>query len=290
MTDRYDEMRVAPDPSQAEALRQRLHARLATAARDDPKDQSQLHRGARLDRQPHRDPMKEIYVSVESPTHEGRNRRRLAMAAAAVVAVIGVTGIAVAVATSSGDDATQSPAAATTLAPTTSVAPVTEELPEQAPVEVSACVNPGPAVHVGTEERSQVSLPEGEMTITRDRGDTWRLNVSDVSDPRLDGTWYNSADGDLYSLPGGASGPHLATETHRIENDDGAWQGSFVVVGTPDHPSTGLQYDLQYVLVGEGAYEGLTAVMIGSDGACPNTRGYIVEGNVPAPPVPQTGQ
>ena len=37
MTDRYDEMRVAPDPSQAEALRQRLHARLATASRDDPR-------------------------------------------------------------------------------------------------------------------------------------------------------------------------------------------------------------------------------------------------------------
>ena len=144
-------------------------------------------------------------MSVESPTHEGRNRRRLAMAAAAVVAVIGVTGIAVAVATSSGDDATQSPAAATTLAPTTSVAPVTEELPQQAPVEV--CVREPRPRGSCRDRGAQPGLPAGGRHDDHvDRGDTWQLNVSDVSDPRLDGTWYNSADGDLYSLPGGAPG------------------------------------------------------------------------------------
>ena len=42
MTDHYDEMRVAPDPSQAEALRQRLHARMASVAADDHHDRSHL--------------------------------------------------------------------------------------------------------------------------------------------------------------------------------------------------------------------------------------------------------
>ncbi len=128
MTDYYDEMRVSPDSSQAEALRQRLHARLASASRDDHKDRPHLHPGARLDPQPDRAPMKEIYVSVDSPTNEDRNRRRLVMAAVAVVAVIGVAGLAFAVGTS--DDETPAPADAPTVAPTTvaptTVAPTTE--------------------------------------------------------------------------------------------------------------------------------------------------------------------
>ena len=45
------------------------------------------------------------------------------------------------------------------------------------------------------------------------------------------------------------------------------------------------------VMVGEGAYEGLTAIVafesFGDDCA---VRGYIIEGGVPAAPVPQTGQ
>lgn len=36
MTDHHDEMRVAPDPSQAEELQRRLHARLAAADGDEP--------------------------------------------------------------------------------------------------------------------------------------------------------------------------------------------------------------------------------------------------------------
>ena len=52
MTDRYDDMRVSPDPSQADALRRRLHERLASASRDDRKDRPHLHPDARLDPQP----------------------------------------------------------------------------------------------------------------------------------------------------------------------------------------------------------------------------------------------
>jgi hypothetical protein len=160
--------------------------------------------------------------------------------------------------------------------------------PAAAPAEFTACVNPGPEVHRGTEERSQVSLPDGEMTITRGRGYTWRSTVRDVSDPRLDGTWYISNAGDTYTggvpnLPFG-----MYATTHRIENDEGAWQGSHVVIDFADGESV----DGPIVLLGEGAYDGLTAVgIIGfGEAPCPNTRGHIIEGTVPAPPVPDTGQ
>ena len=286
MTDRYDDMRVSPDPSQAEALRQRLHERLASASRDDRKDRSHLHPDVRLDPQPDLGPMKEIYVSVDSPTNEGRNRRRLAMAAAAAVAVIGVTGIAVAVATSSGDDETPSPAAAPTVAPTTSVAAVTEELPGSAPVEFTACTLAGPEVHPATEEEVVVSSPDGDVTIVRSRGVTWRQSLRDVSDPRLDGTVYFADNSDDYTLPGNGGGLSFGANTFRIENDEGAWQGSAQNLAFPD----GTVVTGPYVMVGEGAYEGLTASFTwpdDEDGNC--MRGYIIEGTTPAPPVPQTG-
>ena len=63
-------------------------------------------------------PVKEIYVSVDSPpTSETRNRRRLTMAAAAVVAVIGVAAIATN-SPNSDDDVEPVPAVQPTVAPT----------------------------------------------------------------------------------------------------------------------------------------------------------------------------
>ena len=56
---------------------------------------SRRPRSADLEPEQHLVPVKENYVSVDSPpTSEIRNRRRLAMAAAAVVAVIGIAAIA----------------------------------------------------------------------------------------------------------------------------------------------------------------------------------------------------
>jgi hypothetical protein len=40
-------------------------------------------------------------------------------------------------------------------------------------------------------------------------------------------------------------------------------------------------------MTGEGSYEGLTAIIAGPGDICKS--GYIIEGSVPAPPVPQTG-
>ena len=132
MTDRYDEMRVPPDPSLAEALRQRLHARMASASLDDHEGRSHLQLdAARFESEQHLVQVKENYVSVDShPTSEVRSRRRLAMAAAAVVAVIGVAAIAINSINSDDDvepaPAVQPTAAPTTAAPTITVAPTTK--------------------------------------------------------------------------------------------------------------------------------------------------------------------
>ncbi len=131
MTDRYDEMRVPPDPSLAEALRQRLHARMASASLDDTGGRSHLQvDAARFESEQHLVRVKENYVSVDShPTSEVRSRRRLAMAAAAVVAVIGVAAIAIN-SMNSEDGVEPAPAVQPTVAPstlaTTPIAPRTE--------------------------------------------------------------------------------------------------------------------------------------------------------------------
>ncbi len=94
---------------------------------DDLEGRSLLHLDdTRLEPDEQLVPVKENYMSVDSPpTSETRNRRRLVMAAAAVVAVIGVAAIVIN-SMNSDDDVAPSPAVApTTVAPTT-VAPRTE--------------------------------------------------------------------------------------------------------------------------------------------------------------------
>ena len=115
----------------------------------------------------------------------------------------------------------------------------------------------------------------------------WQSGVRDVSEPRLVGTWYNSVDEDRYTNLSESTGPAIEAWTHRIENEQGAWQGSLLEIDFPD----GGNVDESFELIGEGAYAGLTAVArIGFGVACPNMRGYIIEGSVPAPPTPNTGR
>ncbi len=86
---------------------------------DDHEGRSHLHLDdTRLEPDEQLVPVKDIYVSVDSPpTSEVRNRRRPVLAAAAVVAVIGVAAIAIN-SPNSDDDVQPGPAAATTVAPT----------------------------------------------------------------------------------------------------------------------------------------------------------------------------
>jgi hypothetical protein len=80
---------------------------------------SRLPRRALVESEQQLVPVKENYVSVDSPpTNETRNRRRLAMTAAAVVAVIGVAAIAIN-RMNSDDDVEPAPAVQPTATPTT---------------------------------------------------------------------------------------------------------------------------------------------------------------------------
>ena len=115
------------------------------------------------------------------------------------------------------------------------------------------------------------------------RGGAWHPTAT-ISDPRLEGDYHISFDDDQYI---GAGAPDVGAGTWRIENDEGAWQGSFTVVLVGDHASV-----VTMPLVGEGAYEGLTAIWESAYDpvACDwDVWGAIFEGEVPAAPEPFTG-
>ena len=83
----------------------------------------------------------------------------------------------------------------------------------------------------------------------------------------------------------------LGTGTWRIENHEGAWEGSYSTVGFPD----GTYDDGPTPLVGEGAYEGLVAVWATTylgDDTCGSmspsggwdVRGIVSQAGLPEPP------
>ena len=181
-----------------------------------------------------------------TPTQpDGRHRWPIIVVAAAAVVAIGVGGLVIA---TRDEDPTGQVAAdqPTTVAqPTTTVAhPPPPPWPSRQ--WSSPCAQgPGPEVTQGTEDAvTEVSLPEGEMTITRKQGlhVLRESTVSDVSDPRLEGTWYNSNSVSVeYYLPGDdpstpwAAPLEIDAVTWRMENDEGAWEGSFLAPTTfPD--------------------------------------------------------
>jgi hypothetical protein len=207
---------------------------------------------------------------------------RVAVAAAAVGA-IGLGGLVLAV---RDDDQTGDvPANPPTTVPLPTTVAAASLEPAQPPVEFTACHSAGPETEPRTVE--QFFLPDGETTIERTRI-TYRQPVIAVSDPRLEGSWYLTEDNDTYRGPG-TDGLVIGTWTRRIENDDGAWQGStHQTIDFPDGSHVG-GYTGPYVMVGEGAYAGLTAILTHMEAGCPNTRGYIFEGSIPSPPVARTG-
>ena len=130
MTDRYDELRVSPDPSRAEELRQRLHAELERSSLDDAiASRRRLTIASPVGGAEFR-PMEEMQMSNHPTDREHKTRWRTPAVAAAAIVVLGVGAIAFAVSNTSADDpdgVPQAPAptaAPTTAAPTTTVAPV----------------------------------------------------------------------------------------------------------------------------------------------------------------------
>jgi len=77
---------------------------------------------------------------------------------------------------------------------------------------------------------------------------------------------------DWYALPDGQR-TGVSWGTYRIENADGAWEGPFTGAEYPDERSPDIVW-----LVGEGAYEGLTAFVHEASGPI---EGVIVPGPQP---------
>ena len=168
----------------------------------------------------------------------------------------------------------------------TSVPGAEQHLAAQHPPEpFSAVVDCGGQIAVGSTESLEIPLVGATMTIVARRGDTWRPTVREVSDPRFEGRYSISSDADSYYAPGLTAQDVVGAGTWRIENDEGAWQGSF---GYMD-PLDGGEVTVMVPLKGEGAYEGLTAMVESAHDsvACVwQWRGLVVDGDLPAYPEP----
>ena len=215
-----------------------------------------------------------------------RTHRISALLTVAVVAVIGCgqssgapTGVASTVA--------PSPSSTVPAPPGMSPRPSATESGDSAvvvPGEFTACVPHNSPLRSGTDEQVVVPHPDGDMTVERRRGFTWAGTIT-ATDPRFSGTHYYSFDADGYTLASGAEGPLAYAEGHRIENAEGAWQGAATGATLPD----GTTAASPVVLTGEGAYEGLAAVLFGIENSCyVGLRGLVME--FPEPPVPATTQ
>jgi hypothetical protein len=156
-----------------------------------------------------------------------------------------------------------------------------DEAAPAVPVEFTGHIVCGPEVRTGMTD---VPLSETETSVVQNRGWAWQPSAT-MSEPRLVGTYYYAYDGDEYRTEGVTGVPSVGSGTWRIENDEGAWQGSHTSAGFSD----GTFSKATTILNGEGAYEGWTVIWEEQhDGpTCTwDVRGVIIEGEVPAAPEP----
>jgi hypothetical protein len=138
-----------------------------------------------------------------------------------------------------------------------------EDAPATVPVEpvtFTASLRPG-------DDVGSTTLTEVDGRIER-RGTVWAPTLT-VSDPRLEGDVRLASPEDQY--PGGFT---IRTNTWRIENAEGAWQGTMVDVGGGG----------TLILEGEGAFEGLYAAL---DVTNPSDMRGVIFPAPPPPPVPE---
>jgi hypothetical protein len=205
--------------------------------------------------------------------------RKLPLALAVLALALIGCGQQAASASTRADVASPSPSApaATSTAPT-----ATDSAVAAAPGEFTVCIPFNQVLRAGTDEEVVVAHQDGDMTGERQRGYTWS-GTHTATDDRFSGTHYYSWDGDSYTLASGADGPVVAAEGFRIENHEGAWQGSGATATLPD----GTVANSPLVMTGEGAYEGMTAALLWVDGPCfLDLRGIVIE--FPEAPVPAT--
>lgn len=154
-----------------------------------------------------------------------------------------------------------------------------------APVEFTGLIECGPDARTGMTD---ITLSETDTSVARSRGWAWQTPAT-MSDPRLEGTYHFSYDDDQYRTKGVTTVPSVGTGTWRIENEEGAWQGSHPSIGFSD----GTYSRATTILRGEGAYEGLTVIWEEQHdyAACTwAVRGIIIEGDVPTAPEPLSGE
>jgi hypothetical protein len=218
-----------------------------------------------------------------------RTHRVPAALTVAVVAVIGCGQLSGAPTGGAGQSTSPSPATAPSVAPSVEpsvAATAAKEAPP--PVEFTGRIMCGPPVspdRAGTEETLDVG--DDGMTLTRSRGGAWHQTVT-MSDPRLEGTVYHTFEGDEYLVAGAEQGAGVWAATRRIENEEGAWETRDVGGNFSDGSPIGApEFEAPAVYVGEGAYDGMIAIMesILLDGACgADVRGVLFgDGPVPEP-------
>lgn len=129
--------------------------------------------------------------------------------------------------------------------------------------------------------------------VSETRGERYAVEVISSSDPRLDGDVTSHQNNDAY-LGTQLGDPVFTVRTmdYRIETAEGAWRGLPEATISLDRGIA----DHTIVLIGEGAYDGLTAVALldvdpdaetfgdPSLGWGADVRGYIFQGDVPPPP------
>jgi hypothetical protein len=179
------------------------------------------------------------FVRLVERLERRRRRRRVAAGSGATTTLAGFAAAMVwvlPIGTDPSRDVTSVASAdAVFAAPATTEPAVAEQAP-QPPVEFTACdVGTGDPTF-GTEETVAIPVSDGEMTLLRSRGSIIPQVMRDVSDPRLDGTWTLAWNEDDYQGPQGAANANIVTVVLRIENDEGAWQGTDTLVRFPDGP------------------------------------------------------
>lgn len=150
----------------------------------------------------------------------------------------------------------------------------------EAPTEFTGHVACRSNIQRGTTKR-EASPIDGSTAFVRHltRGAVFRAAVEEISDPRLEGTLHVSFDSyELWYPERGEDAVTVGHATWRIENEDGAWEGSYPTVSLTPFDSM--------LLVGEGAYEGLVAAWTSQyDEDCSwDVRGVIFGGTGIAAP------
>ena len=109
----------------------------------------------------------------------------------------------------------------------------------------------------------------------------------EASDPRLSGE--GSVRNAGLPLPSDEVFVVLVTQSLRIANEEGAWTGGGWLYAVPSEDEGGVgQDEPTWVLTGEGAYEGLTAMLRPDFSEEGSFGGVIVEAEPPAaPPLPE---